>query len=104
MSDVDLISGLHDIAMGMDIPDLVLDAARRIRELKAELQDVKSLAWTADLPTVPGHYLCAYRWDSDSPWVTNYIRIAGSPVDPDISDTRWFGPIPAIEPAKGGGG
>jgi hypothetical protein len=62
------------------------------------------IAWTSDPPTVPGHYLCAYRWDSDSPWVTNYIRIAGSPVDPDISDTRWFGPIPAIEPAKGGGG
>ncbi len=57
------------------------------------------LAWTAEPPTVPGHYLCAYRFSSHDWWthVQMHLTPEKLPVKVDTSDTRWFGPIPQLK-------
>lgn len=56
------------------------------------------LVWTIDSPTIPGDYLCNYRFPSveDSEWQERRIEITQDdiPVEPDTSITYWYGPIP----------
>jgi hypothetical protein len=55
------------------------------------------LAWTAEPPTVPGSYRCAYRFGL-GPWIERQMRIHAEdiPIAPDTSETLWFGPIPEL--------
>lgn len=80
----------------------VCEGCMASREAIADAERGGLLAWTSVPPTVPGDYLYAYRWGPDQPWVRGHIQLKGPPAR-TASEDRWFGPIPEIEPAKGGG-
>ncbi len=64
-----------------------------------EIVDMRPLEWTAVPPTVPGDYLCAYRFKAGYRW--NHRRMlltpAKLPILIDTSETMWYGPIPELK-------